>query len=55
LHGENDELLPPQASELVQMLTSGELVVFPGTGHLLTEVADDLRDRLGRWIPERFA
>jgi alpha-beta hydrolase superfamily lysophospholipase len=55
LHGERDELLPPQASELVQMLTGGELVVFPGTGHLLTEVADDLCDRLGRWIPERFA
>jgi alpha-beta hydrolase superfamily lysophospholipase len=55
LHGERDELLPPQASELVQMLTGGELVVFPGTGHLLSEVADDLRQRLGRWIPERFA
>lgn len=55
LHGERDELLPPQASELVQMLTGGELVVFPGTGHLLSEVADGLRQRLGRWIPERFA
>jgi pimeloyl-ACP methyl ester carboxylesterase len=54
-HGENDELLPPQASELVQMLTGGELIVFPDTGHLLTEAADELRDRLGRWIPERFA
>jgi alpha/beta superfamily hydrolase len=53
-HGERDELLPPQASELVQMLTGGELVVFPGTGHLLTEVADDLRERLGYWIPARF-
>ena len=53
-HGERDELLPPQASELVQMLTGGELVVFPGTGHLLTEVADDLRERLAHWIPERF-
>ncbi len=54
-HGERDELLPPQASELVQMLTGGELVVFPDTGHLLSEVADDLRDRLGRWIPARFS
>jgi alpha-beta hydrolase superfamily lysophospholipase len=54
-HGENDELLPPQASELVQMLTGGELVVFPDTGHLLTQAADELRDRLGRWIPQRFA
>jgi pimeloyl-ACP methyl ester carboxylesterase len=54
-HGERDELLPPQASELVQMLTGGELVVFPGTGHLLTEVGDELRDRLATWIPARFA
>jgi hypothetical protein len=54
-HGERDELLPPQASELVQMLTGGELVVFPGTGHLLTEVGDELRERLGTWIPARFA
>jgi alpha-beta hydrolase superfamily lysophospholipase len=55
VHGERDELLPPQASELVQMLTGGDLVVFPGTGHLLTEVADDLRERLGHWIPARFS
>jgi predicted esterase len=54
-HGVRDELLPPQASELVQMLTGGELVVFPGTGHLLTEVRDELRDRLATWIPARFA
>jgi len=53
-HGSRDELLPPQASELVQMLTGGELVVFPDTGHLLSEVADDLRERLGHWIPARF-
>jgi pimeloyl-ACP methyl ester carboxylesterase len=55
LHGENDELLPPQASELVQMLTGGELVVFPDAGHLLTQVGDELRERLGSWIPARFA
>jgi fermentation-respiration switch protein FrsA (DUF1100 family) len=53
-HGERDELLPPQASELVQMLTGGELVVFPGTGHLLIEAADALRERLGTWVPARF-
>jgi uncharacterized protein len=54
-HGTKDEILPPQASELVQMLTGGELVVFPGTGHLFTDVGDELRERLGSWIPERFA
>ncbi len=55
LHGTNDEILPPQASELVQMMTGGELVVFPGTGHLFTDVGDELRERLGAWIPERFS
>jgi fermentation-respiration switch protein FrsA (DUF1100 family) len=55
VHGENDEILPPQASELVQMLTGGELVVFPGTGHLFTEFGDELRERLANWIPDRFA
>jgi hypothetical protein len=54
-HGDRDELLPPQASELVQMLTGGELIVYPDTGHLLSEVADDLRERLGHWIPARFS
>ena len=28
---------------------------LPGAGHLLTEAGDELRDRLGTWIPERFA
>jgi pimeloyl-ACP methyl ester carboxylesterase len=54
LHGTNDEILPPQASELVQMLTGGELVTFPGSGHLFTDVGDELRERLGTWIPARF-
>ncbi len=54
-HGTNDEILPPQASELVQMLTGGELVVFPGTGHLFSGVGDELRERLASWIPERFS
>jgi len=54
-HGANDEILPSQASELVQMLTGGELVVFTGTGHLFSEVGDELRERLGSWIPERFS
>jgi len=30
-------------------------VILPGTGHLLTEAGDGLRDRLGAWIPERLA
>ena len=54
-HGTNDQILPPQASELVQMLTGGELVLYPGTGHLFSDVGDALRERLGTWIPERFS
>lgn len=56
LHGERDELLPPETSYMVQALAgTGEVVILPGTGHLLAEAGDDLRDRLGRWVPERFA
>ena len=32
----------------------GEVVLLPGTGHLLSEAAQELRDRLGEWIPARF-
>jgi alpha/beta hydrolase family protein len=54
-HGEGDELLPPETSAVVQMLAGhGEVVYLAGTGHLLTEAADELRERLTVWIPERF-
>jgi acetyl esterase/lipase len=56
LHGDRDELLPVMASQAVQALAgSGELEVLPGAGHLLTEAADHLRDRLHRWIPDVLA
>lgn len=55
-HGDADELLPPETSLVVQSLAGGrgELVVLPGTGHLMVEAAGELRARLARWIPERF-
>jgi pimeloyl-ACP methyl ester carboxylesterase len=55
-HGERDELLPPMVSEMVHAMAGcdGELVLLPGTGHLLSEVGAELRERLERWIPERF-
>ena len=54
-HGDKDEILPFQASELVRMVVGGgELVPLPGVGHLLAEARDELRDRLGNWIPEKF-
>ena len=57
LHGDRDEILPAFASEVVHHLAGGhgELVVLPGVGHLMSEAADDLRERLGTWILDRFA
>lgn len=52
LHGDRDEILPVQASEIVQaMAGTGDLVVLPGAGHLLTQAAVELRTRLSEWIP----
>jgi len=52
LHGDRDEILPPDTSMVVRMLIGhGEVEILPGTGHLMTEAADHLRERLGAWIP----
>jgi fermentation-respiration switch protein FrsA (DUF1100 family) len=56
LHGTDDEILPPETSGVVQMLAGhGEVVLLPGTGHLLTQSKDEVRDRVRTWISERFA
>jgi pimeloyl-ACP methyl ester carboxylesterase len=56
LHGTDDEILPAETSAVVQMLAGhGEVVLLPGAGHLLTQAADELRERLSAWIPARFA
>jgi hypothetical protein len=55
LHGTDDELLPPMCSELVAGLASGEVVVLPGTGHLMTQAAHELRTRLLAWLPATLA
>ena len=56
LHGDRDELLPAVCSETVRMMAgSGELVVLPGAGHLLTQAATELRSKLGTWLPEVLA
>ena len=56
-HGDRDELLPLVSSEVVCQLAGGEteLVVCPGTGHLMTEAHDELRARVPAWIRERLA
>jgi hypothetical protein len=55
LHGDRDELLPPETSQVVQMLAGhGEVVLLPGNGHLLSESAGEVHDRLAAWVPARF-
>ena len=55
-HGDRDEILPHAASEMVRMIIGGgELVLYPGVGHLLAEAATELRERLTTWLPETFA
>jgi pimeloyl-ACP methyl ester carboxylesterase len=55
LHGDHDELLPPETSAVVQALAGhGEIVLLPGAGHLLTEAHTAVREHLGTWIPACF-
>lgn len=54
-HGDRDTLLPPMCSEVVKELAGGgELVVIPGTGHLLAEGRDLMWEKLLDWIPATF-
>ena len=51
-HGDADEILPLQSSEIVAaMAGSGEIVVCPSDGHLLTHSGDQILQRLDEWIP----
>ena len=51
-HGDRDEILPIQASEVVRAIAgSGELVVCEGDGHLLAKSAGLLDLHLERWLP----
>lgn len=51
-HGDRDEILPAQASEMVRMIAgTGDLVLLPGAGHLLTQAGTELRARLLDWVP----
>lgn len=55
-HGDADEILPAQSSEIVAaMAGSGEVVICPGDGHLLVASGTEIIDRLDSWIPEVIA
>jgi hypothetical protein len=52
-HGERDEILPPEASDMVRMIAgSGEIVRIPHDGHLLAKSGDILWERLEEWLPD---
>ena len=54
-HGTEDQILPHQASELVQMLAgSGELVLLDGADHLLRPAGSELLARLLDHLPTVF-
>jgi pimeloyl-ACP methyl ester carboxylesterase len=56
VHGEADEILPPECSTVVRELAGdGEVVLVPGAGHLLREAGDLLRERLPEWVRERLS
>jgi dienelactone hydrolase len=51
IHGGRDELLPVWSSEVVREIAgTGELIVYPTAGHLLTECAAELRALLPGWV-----
>jgi len=55
-HGDRDEIVPFESSEMVRMLAgAGELVRLPGDGHLLGKSGDVLWERLEEWLPDVLA
>ena len=51
-HGDRDEILPMEASEVVRAIAgTGELVVCEGDGHLLAKSGDLIVDQLERSLP----
>ena len=51
-HGDADEILPLQSSEVVRAIAgSGEVVVLEGDGHLLARSDAAIVERLEAWLP----
>ena len=53
LHGDADPVLPPICSENIYQRAgeSKELVILKGCGHVMTEAADEILERLCQWVP----
>ncbi len=55
LHGEDDSILGPENSTMVQSLAGhGEVRMFPATDHLMAEAADELEAFVPSWLTARF-
>jgi alpha/beta superfamily hydrolase len=55
LHGTDDEILPPETSNVVQMLAGhGDVVLLPGVGHLMTQAVDDVRAHVVNFVEQAF-
>ncbi|MCB0967865.1 MAG: dienelactone hydrolase family protein [Ilumatobacter sp.] len=55
-HGEHDDILPPESSEMVRMIAGyGDLEILPNDGHLLGRSDDAIVERLDDWLPPVFA
>lgn len=51
-HGDQDELLPPEASHVVAAIAGhGEVVMLPGDGHGLGRSDEAITERLDDWLP----
>jgi alpha/beta superfamily hydrolase len=54
-HGDRDELLPVQVSEMVRFIAGmGELVVLPNEGHLLSGAGDVMLERTLEFVGKTF-
>ncbi len=51
-HGDRDEILPPESSDMVRMIAGhGDVVRLPGDGHLLAKSDTIIWERLEEWLP----
>jgi pimeloyl-ACP methyl ester carboxylesterase len=56
LHGTDDTILPPETSNVVQMLAGqGEVVLLPGDDHLLSQNPSEVRARVLAFVYQVFA
>jgi hypothetical protein len=56
IHGTNDDVLSPMCSRQIYAAANEpkEIKLYPGTGHGLDEVRQEVLDLLVRWIPEKL-